>query len=62
LTSNKSYGEWGEIFADQVLANVIPDRLLHHSTIFTDPANQDLAVVKPLRKPISRLDLSPVPF
>lgn len=32
LTSNKSFGEWGEIFADQVLASAILDRLLHHST------------------------------
>ena len=32
LTSNKSYGEWGEIFADHVLAAAILDRLLHHST------------------------------
>jgi DNA replication protein DnaC len=32
LTSNKSYGEWGEIFKDQVIAAAILDRLLHHST------------------------------
>lgn len=32
ITSNKSYGEWGEIFSDQVLAATILDRLLHHST------------------------------
>jgi DNA replication protein DnaC len=32
LTSNKSYGEWGAIFADQVLAAAILDRLLHYST------------------------------
>jgi DNA replication protein DnaC len=32
LTSNKSYGDWGEIFADQVLATAILDRLLHVST------------------------------
>jgi len=32
LTSNKSYGEWGEVFADQVLAAAILDRLLHFST------------------------------
>jgi len=32
LTSNKSFGEWGDIFADQVLAAAILDRLLHHST------------------------------
>src|SRR5579859_1072312 len=32
LTSNKSYGEWGEIFsADSVLASAILDRLLHAS-------------------------------
>jgi len=32
LTSNKSYGDWGEIFNDQVLASAILDRLLHHAT------------------------------
>lgn len=32
LTSNKSYGSWGEIFGDTVLATAILDRLLHHST------------------------------
>lgn len=32
LTSNKSYGSWGEIFGDSVLATAILDRLLHHST------------------------------
>jgi hypothetical protein len=31
-------------------------------TYFADPANQDLDVVKPLRKSISRLDLSPFPI
>jgi DNA replication protein DnaC len=31
VTSNKSYGEWGDIFRDQVLAAAILDRLLHHS-------------------------------
>ncbi|MBD2872990.1 IS21-like element helper ATPase IstB [Paenibacillus arenilitoris] len=32
LTSNKSYGSWGDIFGDSVLATAILDRLLHHST------------------------------
>jgi DNA replication protein DnaC len=32
LTSNKSYGDWGAIFADNVIASAILDRLLHHST------------------------------
>jgi len=33
LTSNKSYGEWAEVFSgDSVIASAILDRLLHHST------------------------------
>lgn len=31
LTSNKSFGLWGELFGDSVLATAIVDRLLHHS-------------------------------
>jgi DNA replication protein DnaC len=31
LTSNKSYGDWGDIFSDTVLASALLDRLLHHS-------------------------------
>jgi DNA replication protein DnaC len=31
VTSNRSYGEWGEIFGDNVIASAILDRLLHHS-------------------------------
>jgi len=30
LTSNESYGEWGEIFQDQVIATAILDRLWQH--------------------------------
>ena len=33
LTSNKSYGDWGSIFGDPIIATAILDRLLHHSTI-----------------------------
>jgi len=32
LTSNKSFLDWGEVFADQILATAILDRLLHHAT------------------------------
>jgi len=32
LTSDKSFGEWGDIFSDHVLATAILDRLLHFST------------------------------
>lgn len=33
LTSNQSFGHWGEIFGDQVIATAILDRLLHHSIV-----------------------------
>jgi len=33
LTSNKSYGQWAEVFSgDEVIATAILDRLLHHAT------------------------------
>jgi len=32
LTSNKSYGEWGDIFKENVIAVAVLDRILHHST------------------------------
>jgi DNA replication protein DnaC len=36
LTSNKTYGEWADIFTDnEVIATAILDRLLHHSKTFT---------------------------
>lgn len=33
LTSNRGFGQWGEIFGDTVIATAILDRLLHHSTV-----------------------------
>jgi len=30
-TSNKLYGEWGEVFGDNVIASAVLDRILHHS-------------------------------
>lgn len=32
LTSNQSYGNWGDVFGDRVMATAILDRLLHYST------------------------------
>jgi DNA replication protein DnaC len=32
VTSNKSCAEWGSVFADEVAAASVIDRLLHHST------------------------------
>ena len=33
VTSNRSVGEWGEVFSDPVLATAILDRMLHHSHV-----------------------------
>ena len=33
LTSNKSFGEWGQVFGDEVLATAILDRVLHHCEV-----------------------------
>lgn len=33
LTSNKSFGEWGQVFADEALATALLDRLLHHCDV-----------------------------
>jgi len=30
-TSNKSYGEWGEVMGDNVIASAVLDRILHYS-------------------------------
>lgn len=39
LTSNKSVGEWPELFADYALATAILDRILHHSQVFSIKGN-----------------------
>jgi DNA replication protein DnaC len=33
LTSNQSFGQWGEIFGNTIIATAILDRLLHHSVV-----------------------------
>jgi DNA replication protein DnaC len=33
LTSNRGFGDWGQVFADQTVATAILDRLLHHATV-----------------------------
>ena len=33
LTSNKGFGEWGDVLGDSVIATAILDRLLHHSHV-----------------------------
>jgi len=34
ITTNKSFENWNEIFADNILASAILDRIVHYSTIF----------------------------
>ena len=33
LTSNRNFGEWGEVFGDPVVAGALLDRLLHHAVV-----------------------------
>lgn len=33
LTSNRGFGDWGEIFGDAVVATALLDRLLHHAVV-----------------------------
>jgi DNA replication protein DnaC len=33
LTSNRGFAEWGELFADPVVATALLDRLLHHAIV-----------------------------
>jgi DNA replication protein DnaC len=35
LTSNLSFGEWGALLGDEVLATALLDRLLHHAEVIT---------------------------
>ena len=32
LTSNQSFGSWGDVFGDRVIASAVLDRILHHAT------------------------------
>lgn len=34
ITTNQQFSKWGELFSDNILANAILDRLLHHSYVF----------------------------
>ncbi len=31
LTSNQSFGSWGDVFGDRIIATAILDRVLHHA-------------------------------
>lgn len=33
ITTNQTFNKWGDVFSDNVLANAILDRLLHHSHV-----------------------------
>lgn len=33
ITANNNFNKWGDVFSDNVIANAILDRLLHHSTV-----------------------------
>ena len=33
LTSNPGFSDWGQVFADQVVASAIVDRLIHNAVV-----------------------------
>ena len=35
ITTNKPFSKWGELFGDNIIANAILDRLLHHSHVIS---------------------------
>ena len=39
ITSNKAFGDWAELFSDQVIVSAILDRLLHHSVVINIKGN-----------------------
>jgi hypothetical protein len=39
MTSNQSFGAWGEVFGDRIIATAILDRVLHHAITITVRGN-----------------------
>ncbi len=39
ITSNKGFGEWGEVMGDPILATALLDRLLHHAQVINIRGN-----------------------
>ena len=39
ITTNQTFNKWGEVFSDNVVANAILDRLLHHVHLFSITGN-----------------------
>jgi DNA replication protein DnaC len=48
ITTNKNFEEWGNIFADNILASAIIDRIVHHSTVLK--VNGDSYRTKDIKK------------
>ena len=39
ITTNMNFSKWGEVFSDNIIANAILDRLLHHSSVININGN-----------------------
>lgn len=39
ITTNQTFAKWGEVFSDDIVANAILDRLLHHVYLFNITGN-----------------------
>lgn len=64
LTSNQRFGNWGEVFGDQVLATAILDRILHHSVTINIKGEsyrlkekQKAGLLKPEKEGVSKHEL-----
>ena len=54
LTSNKGFGEWGELLGDTVIASAVLDRLLHHSHVAEHPRGRSYRSERGGRRGYSR--------
>ena len=60
LTSNQSFGAWGEVFGDPVIASAILDRLLHYATT-VNIKGESYRLKEKRRAGLLRTDASPGP-
>lgn len=56
ITTNQQFSKWGEVFSDNILANAILDRLLHHSYVFN--ITGDSYRIKDMLARIENMDIS----
>lgn len=61
LTSNQSFGAWGDVFGDRVIATAILDRVLHHAITLNIRGNS-YRLREKLKARLIRSEESPAPI